>query len=99
MSKIIIVALALALLLLGFSGAVFAYSLPLWLPIVLVVLSVVLVALLASKVAKKMHKERPRHYSAPTGMPQTPRGSGVMSWEMGTPPPPPRHTRKFRDME
>lgn len=99
MSKIIIVALALALLLLGFSGAVFAYSLPLWLPIVLVVLSVVLVALLASKVAKKMHKGRTRHYSAPTGMPQTPRGSGVMSsWEMGTPPPPPRHTRKFREM-
>ena len=95
MSKIIIVALALALLLLGFSGAVFAYSLPLWLPIVLVVLSVVLVALLASKVAKKMHKGRTRHYSAPTGMPQTPpRGSGVD----GTPPPPPRHTRKFREM-
>jgi membrane protein implicated in regulation of membrane protease activity len=71
MSKIIIVALALALLLLGFSGAVFAYSLPLWLPIVLVVLSVVLVALLASKVAKSPN---PRRYSATTGgMAETPR--------------------------
>ena len=80
MSKIIIVALALALLLLGFSGAVFAYSLPLWLPIVLVVLSVVLVALLASKVAKSRHSTR--NYSATTGgMAQTPRRHGV-----GTPP-------------
>jgi len=93
MSKIIIVALALALLLVGFSGALFAYTLPVWLPVVLVVLSVVLVALMASKVAKKMRKSHStRHYSAPTGMPQTPR-----SWDT-TPPPPPRHVRKVVDV-
>ena len=95
MSKIIIVALALALLLLGFSGAVFAFSLPIWLPVVLVVLSVVLVALLASKVAKKMRKgHSTRHYSAPTGMLQTPRGPGVNS----TPPPAPPRVRKVVDV-
>lgn len=65
MSKIVIVALVLSLLLLGFSGALFAFDLPIWLPVVLVVLSVVLVALMASKVAKKMRKER--KYSATTG--------------------------------
>jgi membrane protein implicated in regulation of membrane protease activity len=73
MSKIVIVALALSLFLLGFSGALFAFDLPIWLPVVLVVLSVVLVALMASKVAKKMRKVRhsERKYSATTG-PMTP---------------------------
>lgn len=67
MSKIVITSLALALLLLGFSCALFAFTVPIWLPVVLVVLSVVLVALMASKVAKKMHKHKERTYSATTG--------------------------------
>lgn len=58
MSKIIITALAMSLLILGFSGALFAFELPIWLPVILVLLSVVLVALMASKVATKMRKER-----------------------------------------
>lgn len=60
MAKIVIVALALTLLLLGFSGVVFAFDVPVWLPIVLIVLAVVLVSLLAAKVSKKMRKERHR---------------------------------------
>jgi len=92
MSKIVVIALTLALLILGFSSALFAYTLPLWLPIVLVVLSVVVVALMAYKVAKKRSKHHStRHYSAPMGMPQTPR-----SWEAD--PPAPRHVRKVADV-
>jgi membrane protein implicated in regulation of membrane protease activity len=73
MSKIVIVALAVSLLLLGFSGALFAFELPIWLPVVLVVLSVVLVALMASKVAKKMHKNR---HEKRTSGPMSPMGHG-----------------------
>jgi membrane protein implicated in regulation of membrane protease activity len=69
--KIVIVALALSLLLLGFSGALFAFDVPVWLSVVLVVLSVLLVALMASKVAKKMRKER--HGTTTKGVPMTPR--------------------------
>lgn len=88
MSKIVIVALALSLLLLGFIGALFAYELPIWLPVILVVLSVVLVALMASKVAKKMHKNRheERTYSATSG-PESPMRNNGRHY---TPPPGPR---------
>lgn len=89
MSKITVAALVLTLLLLGFSAALFAFSLPVWMPIVLIVLSVTLLALMAYKTSKKTSKRR---YSAPTGAMHTPHAHGVMSWELGTPPPTPRRT-------
>lgn len=72
MGKVIIAALVVSLLVLGFSAAVFAFSVPIWLPVVLVALSVVLVALMAFKVAKKMRKgQSGRTYRATSG-PLTP---------------------------
>jgi membrane protein implicated in regulation of membrane protease activity len=90
MSKIVIVTLVLALLLLGFSAALFMFELPIWLPIVLVVLSVVTVALMASKVAKKMRKARKHHDHHESSVPQTPRCRRVDSDSRQAPRRPPR---------
>ena len=80
MSKIVIAALTLSLLLVVLSCvALFAYSVPLWLPIVLLVLSAVLVVLTALKVAKKMRKGKGKGYRATSGgVPLTPKRSAYM---------------------